>query len=184
MVPEAGEWLAKSLWGSPAGKRHLADRIVRAMPSHQVYVEAFAGGAQVLFAKERSEVEVLNDLDPEIAFAFRFARDLTKAQLEHLRKKSWVGDRDRFDRLYHSDPKDPLDRFYRFAYLARFSFNKQRRGTLPRKLQGTEARFVEQLEREAPRLDGVLVRQADYAKVIDEFDGKETFFFLDPPYAG
>ena len=184
MDARPAEPVEKSLWGSPAGKRHLADRIVRAMPSHRVYVEAFAGGAQVLFAKERSEVEVLNDLDADIAFAFRFARDLSKAQLEQLRRKSWVGDRDRFDRLYHSEPKDPVDRFYRFAYLARFSFNKQRRGTLPSKLQGVEARFVEQLEREAPRLDGVLVRQADYEKVVDEFDGKETFFFLDPPYAG
>ena len=158
MEARPAEPVEKSLWGSPAGKRHLADRIVRAMPPHRVYVEAFAGGAQVLFAKERSEVEVLNDLDPDIAFAFRFARDLSKAQLEQLRRKSWVGDRDRFDRLYHSEPKDPVDRFYRFAYLARFSFNKQRRGTLPSNLQGVEARFVEQLEREAPRLDGVLVR--------------------------
>ncbi len=178
------EPVEKSLWGSPAGKRHLADRIVRGMPPHRVYVEAFAGGAQVLFAKEPSEVEVVNDADPEIAFAFRFARDLTRAQLEQLRRKSWVGDRDRFDRLYHSEPKDPVDRFYRFAYLARFSFNKLRRGTLPKRLQGVEARFVEQLERETPRLDDVLVRHADYEKVVDEFDGKDTFFFLDPPYAG
>ncbi|MHB1845771.1 MAG: DNA adenine methylase, partial [Deltaproteobacteria bacterium] len=184
MEARPDEPVEKALWGSPAGKRHLADRIVRAMPPHRVYVEAFAGGAQVLFAKEPSEVEVVNDADPEIAFAFRFARDLTRARLEQLRRKSWVGDRGRFDRLYHSEPEDPVNRFYRFAYLARFSFNKLRRGTLPKRLQGVEARFVEQLEHEAPRLKDVLVRHADYEKVVDEFDGKDTFFFLDPPYAG
>jgi len=67
----------KGIWGSPAGKTHLARRIVAELPEHRVYVEPFAGGAQVLFTKEPSEVEVVSDLDPEIAFAFRFAKSIT-----------------------------------------------------------------------------------------------------------
>lgn len=178
------EEVEKSLWGSPAGKRHLAKRIVEAIPKHKVYVEPFAGGAQVFFAKEPSEVEVLADVDPDIAFAFKFVKQLTPEKLARLRRKSWVGDADRFRKLLASTPDDDVERFHRFAYLAHFSFNKQRRGTMSAKHQGIEARFVDRLEKFAPRLKKVLVRCADYADVVKEFDGRDTFFFLDPPYAG
>jgi site-specific DNA-adenine methylase len=175
----------KSIWGSPAGKKHLAGRIVESIPPHRVYVEPFAGGAQVLFAKEPSEVEVVGDIDPDIAFAFRFARDVTPEKLERLRRKKWIGDKEHFRKLMESPvPEDDVDRFYRFAYLARFSFNKLRRGTMPDKNVGARARLVERLGKFAPRLKGVKVRCADYEKVIEEFDGPKTFFYLDPPYPG
>jgi len=32
----------KAIWGSPAGKTHLARRIVAEIPEHRVYVEPFA----------------------------------------------------------------------------------------------------------------------------------------------
>jgi len=53
------------------GKRALANGIIALFPKHTTYVEAFAGGAQVLFHKEPSKVEVLNDLDGEIVNFFR-----------------------------------------------------------------------------------------------------------------
>lgn len=179
------EEIEKSIWGSPAGKTRIAGRIVEAIPPHRVYVEPFAGGAQVLFAKEPSEVEVVSDLDPEIAFAFKFAKGITPEKIERLRRKKWIGDKEHFRKLHDSPvPDDDVDRFYRFAYLTRFSFNKLRRGTMPDKNVGTRSRFVERIERFAPRLKHVKVRNADYEKVIEEHDGPDTFFFLDPPYAG
>jgi len=177
--------IAKGIWGSPMGKTHLAKRIAAEIPEHRVYVEPFAGGAQVLFAKEPSEVEVVGDLDPEIAFAFKFAKGLTAEHLDRLRRKKWVGDKAHFKKLVDAGvPSDEVERFYRFAYLTRFGFNKLRRGTMPDKNVGVEARFVEKLEQWAPRLKAIRVRSADYEKVVDEFDGPDTFFFLDPPYAG
>ena len=41
----AAELVAKGIWGSPAGKTHLARRIVAEIPEHRVYVEPFVGGA-------------------------------------------------------------------------------------------------------------------------------------------
>ena len=97
LVPDR---VAKNIWGSPAGKTHLAGRIVAEIPEHRVYVEPFAGGAQVLFAKEPSAVEVVSDLAPEIAFAFKFAKGITPEQLDRLRRKKWVGDKAHFRKLY------------------------------------------------------------------------------------
>lgn len=177
--------LQKNIWGSPMGKTHLAHRIVAEIPEHQIYVEPFAGSGTILFTKDPSEVEVVADLDPEIAFAFKFTKWITPEQIAALRRKKWVGDKTHFRKLEQSAvPADDLERFYRFAYLSRFSFNKLRRGAMPDKNVGVQARFVNKLERHAPRLKKVQVRHADYEQVIDEFDGPDTFFFLDPPYAG
>ena len=53
------------------GKSRLASQIIAMIPTHKTYVEVFSGGAQVLFHKEASDVEVLNDLDGEIVNFFR-----------------------------------------------------------------------------------------------------------------
>lgn len=57
------------------GKHNLAPWIVSHMPAHRTYCEPFCGGARVLFAKPRSAVEVINDLDGGVVAAFTAARD-------------------------------------------------------------------------------------------------------------
>ncbi len=176
--------LEKGIWPSSAGKHYLAQRIVREIPEHRVYVEPFAGAAQVFFTKEPSETEVLNDIDPDIAAALRFTKGLTAEQLGRLRRRKWQGDRAFFKRLRDSSPSDPVAKFHRFAYLARFSFNATRSGTMPHARVGTVARVVDKLERYAPRVRKVHVSSSDYEKVVERHDSADTFFFLDPPYAG
>src|ERR1700720_4233249 len=53
------------------GQTRLASKILSLLPEHTTYVEPFAGGAQVLFHKQPSNVEVLNDLDFEVVNFFR-----------------------------------------------------------------------------------------------------------------
>ncbi|SQA96744.1 Site-specific DNA methylase [Cedecea neteri] len=45
------------------GKRKLAKTLLPLFPAHTCYVEPFCGGAALFFMKERSDVEVLNDID-------------------------------------------------------------------------------------------------------------------------
>jgi DNA adenine methylase len=97
--------VSKTIWGSPAGKKRLANRLAAMLPSHKTYVEPFAGSAAVLFAKERSEVEVINDADPDIVQAYRIIQRLGREGLSRLSRMKWVGDETTFKRLIKAKPK-------------------------------------------------------------------------------
>jgi len=178
------EVLEKTIWGSPAGKKRLADRLVAMLPAHKTYVEPFAGSAAVLFAKEPSEVEVINDADLEIAEAYRLIKKLTPAELERLRKLPWVGDAKTFKGLLDVRPRDDVTRLHRFLYLTHFSYGKMRGRSFSPTVVGVEAKTIKRIEDFGPRLKHVRIYGGDYEKVVRKYDSKDTVFFLDPPYPG
>lgn len=61
------------------GKFRLSDRLIGLFPAHNVYTEAFGGGASVLMQKPRSYSEIYNDLDGEVVNVFRVLQDRKKA---------------------------------------------------------------------------------------------------------
>src|SRR6185295_8331911 len=48
------------------GKQMMAQHILPLIPKHKIYTEAFFGGGAIFFAKEPSEVEIINDLNGEV----------------------------------------------------------------------------------------------------------------------
>ena len=183
-VRPAGTEVEKTIWGSPAGKKRLADRLVAMLPAHKTYVEPFAGSAAVLFAKEPSDVEVINDADLEIADAYRLIKKLTPEGLAKLKKLPWVGDEKTFKRLLDVEPEDDVERLHRFLYLTHFSYGKMRGKSFSPTVVGVEATTIKRIEKFAPRLKKVKVYGGDYEKVVRKYDSKDTVFFLDPPYPG
>lgn len=180
----APEVVEKTIWGSPAGKKRLANRLAAMLPAHRTYVEPFAGSAAVLFAKEPSAVEVINDADAEIAKAYRLIKALTPAGLAKLRKLPWVGDEQTFKRLLDTHPKDDVARLHRFLYLTHFSYGKMRGRSFSPTVVGVEAKTIKRIEQFGPRLKHVRIYGGDYEQVVRKYDAKDTVFFLDPPYPG
>ncbi len=174
---------ARAIWGSPAGKSDLANRLVKWFPSHDTYVEPFAGSAVVFFAKEPSRREVLSDFDADIAAAFAAVKGLSKGSLARLRSMDWTSHPRTFKRLKASKPSGPLAKLHRFLYLSKFSFSRGRT-SYDTTSRGKVTQVVRQLEKLAPRLADVIVRSGDWEPVVREFDGPGTFYFLDPPYVG
>jgi site-specific DNA-adenine methylase len=154
------------------------------LPAHKTYVEPFAGSAAVLFAKEPAEVEVINDADLEIADAYRLIKKLSPEGLAKLKKLPWVGDEKTFKRLLDVEPEGDVERLHRFLYLTHFSYGKMRGKSFSPTVVGVEATTIKRIEKFAPRLKKVKVYGGDYEKVVRKYDGKDTVFFLDPPYPG
>ena len=176
--------VTKTIWGSPAGKKRLAPRLAALLPAHKTYVEPFAGSAAVLFAKEPSTTEVINDADTEIAQAYRLIKGLNPRKMKRLRAMNWTGDEATFKRLIDTKPKSDAEKLHRFLYLTHFSYGKMRGKSFSHSIQGIEARTVARLENHGPRLKGVHIYGGDYKAVVSKYDSKDTVLFLDPPYPG
>src|SRR2546426_2235796 len=103
------------------GKNRLAKKIIGLFPEHTTYVEPFAGGAQVLFHKKPSRVEVLNDLDSEIVNFFLVCKfhfeELVRDLQFCLMSREW------YEILSRTDPASLTDvqRAGRFFYIQKNS---------------------------------------------------------------
>jgi site-specific DNA-adenine methylase len=174
----------RQAFGSYGGKRFLAHKIASYIPHHRTYVETFAGGAAVFFAKDPSPKEVLNDRDPEIAFMYRFIRDHSAEDRQALARRDWVIGKETHERLKKMKPESDRDRFYKDYYLTRSSYGKQRGGPFNPANAGVRIDFPANIERAQARLKNVTLYNKDYLDVLSEHDGPDTFFYMDPPYPG
>lgn len=176
----------------PGGKTSLAPWIVEHLPSHECYVEPFAGSAAVLAEKERSRVEVLNDADEMLVRAYRTLRSRLDELEERLREIP-------FARRTHNDwkehlatgewPEDNIEATARWLFL-RYSQHsaklvdasgfKTSKKTNPARAWSNAKDALPAL---SDRLDAVIIESGDWETVADRYDGPDTLLYFDPPYA-
>ena len=108
----------------PGGKRALKSTLLSLIPKHDIYVEVFAGSAKLLFAKEPSRVEVINDMNGELMNFFRIAKHRPAELAERLDFE--IVHAGRFRELrgmeLRAGTSCEIDRALRFAYLVWYSF--------------------------------------------------------------
>jgi len=169
------------------GKRSLAKQIIAIFPEHTTYVEPFSGGAQVLFRKEPSKVEVLNDLDGDVINFFRVCQQHYEELIRYLRftlvSRGW------FDQWKKIDPATLTDiqRAARFFYLQKNSFAGLVRqhnfgGGVVETPGYNPERVAEHIEAAHHRLARVQLELLPYEQVLKKYDRPTTLFYLDPPY--
>lgn len=171
----------RQAFGSPGGKSRVAQKLVKLIPEHKTFCEVFAGGAAVFFVKEPSEIEVLNDSDSEIAFVYKFMKNLTENQIGDLKKLKWDSDKGYFDHLKKTKTASDINRFHKFIYLNRFSYGKMMKNYLNPK-DPQHSSIVNRISELHERLKNSKIHCEDYLNVIKKYDSPTTFFFLDPPY--
>jgi DNA adenine methylase len=169
------------------GKNRLATKIISLMPEHTTYVEPFAGGAQVLFHKQPSNVEVLNDLDFDIVNFFRVCQWHYEEFVRYLR--FCLVSRKLHEMHLATNPATLTDiqRAGRFFYLQKNSFGglilKQKfHYGVTQPSNYNPARIPEIIERTHKRLERVQIESLPYEKILDKYDRPTTLFYLDPPY--
>jgi DNA adenine methylase len=90
------------------GKQILGPRIAGLFPAHGHYVEPFAGSLAVLFAKQPSAMETVNDLDRDLVTFWRVLRDRPD---ELIRAVAFTPhSRAEFDQSHDRDGCDDLER--------------------------------------------------------------------------
>jgi DNA adenine methylase len=169
------------------GKNRLAKRIISILPEHITYVEPFAGGAQVLFHKPPSNVEVINDLDFEVVNFFRVCQWHYEEFVRYLR--FCLVSRKLHELHVKTDPTTLTDiqRAGRFFYLQKNSFGglvvkqKYHYGVIQHPNYNPD-RIPEIIEQTHRRLARVQIESLPYEQVLEKYDRPTTVFYLDPPY--
>jgi DNA adenine methylase len=169
------------------GKNRLATKIISMLPEHITYVEPFAGGAQVLFHKQPSNVEVLNDLDFDIVNFFRVCQWHYDELVRYLRY--CLVSRRLHNLHLATDPATLTDiqRAARFFYLQKNSFGglilKQKfHYGVTQPSNYNPKRIPEIIELTHQRLQRVQIESLPYDQILQKYDRPTTVFYLDPPY--
>jgi DNA adenine methylase len=173
------------------GKQQLATIILGLIPEHRLYCEPFLGGAAVFFAKESSEVEIINDTNGELINFYEVVqKDFPALEQEiavslHSRRQHRQAD------VVYNNPDmfDRIKRAWAVWMLANSSygcklngtFGYDRAGRSGRTLANKRANFTAGL---AERLQQVQIENCDALRVIASRDTPDAFFYCDPPYVG
>ena len=171
------------------GKQTMLKHILPLIPPHDMYTEAFCGGAAVLFAKRPSTAEIINDLDMNLTNFYWMA----KVYYTDLKRE--------IDKTLHSRDTHahaahillypqfflPVQRAWAVWALCKMSFASMLDGTfgydfgggMPKKLANAKDEFTNHL---CARLEHVTIENRDALEVIACYDSPGAFHFVDPPY--
>lgn len=174
------------------GKSRFRGQIVSLLPPHSCYVELFAGGAWVLFAKRPSPVEILNDIDQELINFYRVLRERPHDLIESF---EWeLVARAEFESLASADLRAMTDvqRAHRFFYLIMAGwggeFNYPRfqtsitDGGHGNRLIGALKHLQDKLLPIHQRLQTVIIECLDWQTCYNRYDRKNVVMYIDPPY--
>jgi len=169
----------------PGGKTFLAKWILPLFPKHKCYCEPFCGSAAIFWQKPRGVAEVLNDANGDIANCFRCLQrhaDAVKQEL-HLA----VNSRAHFYALRDNPNATDIQRAAAFIIVKALSFGADGNSFGVQRSQGGGAAnnlgsFEKKIYDFHERLQGVIIENKDWQSCLKTYDGRETFFYLDPPY--
>lgn len=172
------------------GKQNLVKEILPLIPEHNLYCEPFVGGAAIFFAKPKSKMEVINDLNGHVvnfyrvcATEFEVLRMLIQ-QTPHSRQMHRESD----FVLKNPEAFSTIKRAWAFWVQTNMSFaskmfagyayerlsDKTVKRTFNKKLNFNKEIFH--------RLSLTDIESNDALKVIASRDTPNSFFYIDPPY--
>lgn len=172
------------------GKQKMVKHILPIIPKHNLYCEPFLGGGAVFWAKHRSNVEVINDMDERVVNFYRTTQ-LDYGVLRMLVKStphSRAVHREAEMILKNPDCFSTIKRAWAFWVQTNTGFAGQMFGgwgyevktdKTSKKVKNKADRFLKVYQE---RLNGVQIECNDAIKIIKSRDRDDSFFYCDPPY--
>lgn len=169
------------------GKSLLSNKIIAKVPEHTCYCEVFAGAAWMLFRKQESDIEIINDINSDLVTLYRVIKNHLDEFIRYFR---WLlVSREEFERFKATPPEvlTDIQRSVRFYYLLKAGFGSRIKSptfsiSTLRHSNFNLLRIEEELSAAHLRLARVYIENQPYAKVFERFDKPHTFFYVDPPY--
>ena len=165
------------------GKSKLASKIIPLMPPHIKYVEVFGGALSVFYQKEPSKTEIINDINGDLINLHRIIR--TRPQSLSTYVNAMLKSREIFYAIKEGKikPKHKIEAAAFYYYQISLSFGaKGDNFAMPKN------RSAKNIYRDfsiySRRLRRTSIENLSYEKLIRQYDGADTLFYVDPPYVG
>lgn len=181
----------RSIIKYPGSKWSIADWIIGYIPKHHTYLEPFFGSGAVLFNKERSDIETVNDLDGDIVNLFSWIRN----DPERLAREIYYTPYSRrvYEEAIRNEEEESLNRALQFCIRCNMGHGYRTNGHKVGwkvDVQGREKAYAandwrtlpERLIEAADRLRGVQIEQMAAVDLIRRYNFKDVLIYCDPPY--
>lgn len=167
------------------GKFYARNLILEHVFPHSYYIEPFAGGASIFFAKPKIERNWLNDIDGALINTYLTIRDRAEELIEFLNGEKATKERHTY---YKNEfiPTNKLEEAARWFYLNRTSYS----GIMKmencywgygEKYSMRPENWARNILRTSKKLQDVNITCLDFEQVVKAApDG--AFLFVDPPY--
>jgi DNA adenine methylase len=174
------------------GKYYLGSWITSHFPTDHVkmtYVEPYCGGANVLFNKEKSIAEVINDIDLSLVNIYRALRDEPKDFIRRLNLCKYCEETflkaqtkpQQEDYLDNAINEFIVRRMSRGGLKKAFAWSNRMRGGQPGDVNAWKT-ALETLPALSERLQEVFIFNKPALQVIQAFNSENTLLYCDPPY--
>ena len=160
-------------------KRLLSNKIIKYIPEHETYVEAFAGSASVFFRKDKAKKNILNDLDKNLIDGYRLLKKASSNPEDYNIQNGAKNIQNFVDNVSLNDSIE--DRLLQKLYLMCDTFSGYNKKIFAPKAN-SQKRKIDKIQDYKNKLKNTTITNKDYKSIIKKYDNEKTFFFLDPPY--
>ena len=181
----------KAIMKYPGSKWSIAEWIISFFPEHHSYVEPFFGSGAVLFKKQRSNIETVNDLDGNVVNLFEWIKKDPERLAHEIYYTPYA--RKVYEDAFESVPEDSFGKAVNFYIRLNmghgFRTNGEKVGW-KNDVQGRERAYASQdwcnlpgkILQAAERLRGVQIENRPAVEVIHRFNYQNVLIYADPPY--
>lgn len=181
----------KAIFKYPGSKWSLADWIIGFFPEHHSYLEPFFGSGAVLFNKQRSHIETVNDLDGNVVNLFECIRSDPEKLAHYIYWTPYA--REVYDQAYIRTPQNTFEAAANFCIRLNMGYGFRTNGKKvgwKNDIQGRERAYAaqdwihlpEKIMQAAERLRGVQIENRPAVEVIKRFNYQNVLIYCDPPY--